>query len=90
MRCWASQPVVGLAPPWVSERRMYSTWVMRPEPEGLAAFRRSQGMEVASEDGLFWRSSPLMELPSFDFQMGPAPWDPMGLPETSRSVASGA
>jgi hypothetical protein len=30
-------------------------------------------MEVASGDGLFWSSSPLTLLPSFDFQMGPAP-----------------
>jgi hypothetical protein len=47
-------------------------------------------MDVASGDGLFWRSSPLTVLPSFDFQMGPALWVPMGLPDASRSVASGA
>ena len=85
-----SQPVVGLAPPWVSERRMYSTRVMRPEPEGFTALRRSQGMDVASGDELFWRNSPLTVLPSLDFQMGPAPWVPTGLPDASMSVASGA
>ena len=69
---------------------MNSTWVMMPEPEGLAALSRSQGMAVGSGDGLFWRSSPLTVLPSLDFQMGPAPWVPMGLPEASMSVASGA
>jgi len=69
---------------------MYSTRVMMPEPEGLAALRRSQGMEVASGDGLFWRSSPLMALPSVDFQVGPAPWVPTVLPDASMRVASGA
>jgi len=82
--------VAGAPPPWVSERRMNSTRVMMPEPEGLTALRRSQGMDVGSGEALFWRSSPLMVLPSFDFQMGPAPWVPTGLPDASIRVASGA
>jgi len=77
-------------PPWVSERRMYSTWVMMPELKGLTALSRSQGMDVASGEALFWRTSPLTVLPSLDFQRGPAPWVPMGLPDASMRVASGA
>lgn len=61
-----------------------------PEPEGLAALRRSQGIDVGSGDALFWSSSPLTLLPSFDFQMGPALWVPAGLPDASVRVASGA
>jgi len=68
---------------------MYSTRVMMPEPEGLAALRRSQGMDVGSGDALFWRTSPLTVLPSLDLQMGPAPWVPTGLPDASIRVASG-
>ena len=90
LRCCASHPVVGAMPPWVSERRMNSTLVMMPEPETVAALRRSQGIAVGSGEAAFWSSSPSTELPSLDFQMGPAPWVPTGLPEVSISVASGA
>ena len=69
---------------------MNSTRVMMPEPEGLTDLRRNQGMEVASGDGLFSSSSPLTVLPSFDFQMGPAPWVPTGVPDASMRAASGA
>ena len=77
-------------PPAVSERRMNSTLVMMPEPETPEALRSSQGIAFASGEALFWRSSPLTALPSFDVQIGPAPWLPTLLPEESISVASGA
>ncbi len=90
LRCGASQPVVGGLPPWVSVRRMNSTLDMMPEPEVAEALRRSQGMAAGSGEAVFWRTSPLTVLPSFAIQMGPAPWVPMGFPDASVRVASGA
>ena len=52
---------------------MNSTLVIVPEPETVADLRRSQGIAFGSGEALFWRSSPVTELPSLDFQMGPAP-----------------
>lgn len=69
---------------------MNSTLVMTPVPETLAAFKRSQGIAVGSGEAAFCRSSPLTELLSLDFQVGPAPWPPMSLPDASVSTASGA
>lgn len=47
-RCWASQPVAGALPPWVLERRMYSTLEKIPEPVEAAGLRRSQGTAEAA------------------------------------------
>ena len=47
-------------------------------------------MDFAPGEALFWRTSPLTVLPSFDLQMGPAPWVPTELPDASMRVASGA
>ena len=68
---------------------MNSTLDIMPVPEAPDALRRSQGMEFGSDDGAFTRSTPLTELPSFEFQAGPALCVPTGLPDASVRFASG-
>ena len=74
LRCWASQPMAGAMPPAVLERRMNSTSVMMPGPEGPTALRRSQGMAV-----WFGRGAFLEELASDDAAV-------FGLPDWSGFV----
>jgi hypothetical protein len=61
-----------------------------PSPLVLAALSKSCGTEFAVADGANAIRAPTTELPSVDFQVGPAKWVPAALHDESKSVASGA
>jgi len=69
---------------------MKATFAKVPVAAPALARSNSHATEPASGEGLLAISLPWTWLPSFSFQVGPAKWLPIGLPDASSNFASGA